>query len=581
MFPRYFSRIIDEVRLSNVAYDVTTFDLTQAPSVVPSETVGLWHFDEGSGSTAFDSAGTNDGTIYGATYVGVGPTWTTGVFDGDLDFDGIDDYIEVSDSASLDITDELTIEMWIKPDSTQNTYADLLDKEHSLASSDSAWVVQQWGSTDNKYCFAWYDSGTWYGWADAKGYQLTADVFQHFVIVFDSGNVKMYHDGALVLEYTEASTSLNTNDDPLTISTNTEGLIRYFNGIMDEVRIWNQALSAEEVKKHAWGLVGEWDFNEGSGTTAYDSSGFGNDGILLPTSSEPAWVEGRLDGVTDYALNFDGVNDYVKISHSASLDLTTQITVEAWIKLDVVGGTIIRKGAYPITDPAPTWGFDIQGGKLRAFIYDEDTAYIAAGSTTLVASNWYHVAFTYDGSDVRLYLNGVEDGSQSHSGDIDSSDSPVWISRKDGNDYFEGIIDEVHIWNQALIPIKFDQTGLDDSAVGTVVTVSDPIDLEFDDLPYIMMVQSGTEVTYTYQDPVGSFTLDDVTVNGVPDGASDTIPVTIPTMAIGNYVPMDNEGPITSNVEASPNPASLTESVTLTATVDDSSTGSSNIKSAE
>ena len=69
--------------------------------------IAYWEFDEGGGTIAYDSAGDNNGTIYGAV-------WTTGQIDGALSFDGVDDYVDVSDSASLDITAEITIGAWVK-----------------------------------------------------------------------------------------------------------------------------------------------------------------------------------------------------------------------------------------------------------------------------------------------------------------------------------------------------------------------------------------------------------------------------------------------------------------------------------
>jgi len=72
--------------------------------------VGVWHFDEGSGTTAYDSSGRNNhGTLY------YGPQWITGVNNTGLNYDGIDDYVRVNYHSSLDITDEITIEAWMKP----------------------------------------------------------------------------------------------------------------------------------------------------------------------------------------------------------------------------------------------------------------------------------------------------------------------------------------------------------------------------------------------------------------------------------------------------------------------------------
>ena len=72
------------------------------------------------------------------------------------------------------------------------------------------------------------------------------------------------------------------------------------------------------------GLVGYWAFDEGSGTIAYDSSGFANNGT---TTNGPSWTNGKVGG----GMEFDGTNDYVDVRDSDSLDITNEITIEFWI----------------------------------------------------------------------------------------------------------------------------------------------------------------------------------------------------------------------------------------------------------
>ncbi len=80
------------------------------------------------------------------------------------------------------------------------------------------------------------------------------------------------------------------------------------------------------------GLAGYWNFDEGSGQNVYDATGYGNDGTLASSTDssdeDPTWETGKVGG----ALEFDGVDDYVKIPDSASLDITGAITIEFWVK---------------------------------------------------------------------------------------------------------------------------------------------------------------------------------------------------------------------------------------------------------
>jgi hypothetical protein len=97
-----------------------------------------------------------------------------------------------------------------------------------------------------------------------------------------------------------------------------------FNGFIDEVRIYNRALSAEEIRYHynRGGPVAYWKFDEGSGQTAYDFTNNSNDGQLGSTTAadaaDPTWIQGKYGS----ALSFDGVDDYVDCGNDSSLDIT-------------------------------------------------------------------------------------------------------------------------------------------------------------------------------------------------------------------------------------------------------------------
>ncbi len=194
------------------------------------------------------------------------------------------------------------------------------------------------------------------------------------------------------------------------------------------------------------GLVGAYSFNAGSGTTAADSSGRNNTGTL----SGATWsTQGRYGS----ALSFDGVNDMVTIADAASLDLTTGLTLEAWVRPTALSGwrTVIMKEvsgglAYTLyahdDAPRPAAYVRIAGKSLS------DTT---SGTVSLPLNTWTHLAATYDGTTLRLYVNGVQAASRPVSGSIAGSSNPLRIG---GNsvwgEHFAGLIDEVRIYNRAL-----------------------------------------------------------------------------------------------------------------------------------
>jgi len=193
------------------------------------------------------------------------------------------------------------------------------------------------------------------------------------------------------------------------------------------------------------GLMGRWEFDEGSGTTAADSSGNGNTGNVNGAS----WVDGKYGK----ALSFDGVNDYVEVKDSNSLDITGNITIAAWVyPLNVTGetGYILNKGP----GNAGIWLQVSYGGYVKfAARNSADTGwvYLTDDTTPLSTNNWHHVAAIYDRSYIRIYVNGREVKNKAISDQLLTYTQPLEIGRRIACPYcFNGAIDEVRIYNKAL-----------------------------------------------------------------------------------------------------------------------------------
>lgn len=188
-------------------------------------------------------------------------------------------------------------------------------------------------------------------------------------------------------------------------------------------------------------LVGGWHFDEGEGTIAADSSESSNDGTI----GGAAWVYGKLGA----ALKFDG-NGYVEIPYNCILNPRKAITVEAWVNPagNTVWQRIVAKSAYPNTDYSlfrgdnNNIGFSIKIGNVVR------TAYAPKNSVPVGA--WTYVVGTYDGKRLRMYINGKQVNSFAVSGQINAHADALRIGGDPRGDYFKGVIDEVHIYNQAL-----------------------------------------------------------------------------------------------------------------------------------
>ncbi len=191
------------------------------------------------------------------------------------------------------------------------------------------------------------------------------------------------------------------------------------------------------------GLVAAYGFNEGTGTTAGDISGNGNNGTI----DGATWTtSGKYGG----ALVFNGTSALVTITDSASLDLTTGMTIEAWMNPSVMSNIwedVIYKGNdnYFLEGTSDNGGVPVMGGTFGS----SDAGLNGTGA--LPANTWTHLAATYDGTTMRLYVNGVQVASRAQTGAIATSTNPLQI----GGDslygqFFKGTIDEVRIYNVAL-----------------------------------------------------------------------------------------------------------------------------------
>jgi hypothetical protein len=200
--------------------------------------VGHWEFDEGEGSIAYDSAGDNDGTLVN------GPAWTTGILDGALSFDGSDDYVEVDDSATLDITSEITIVAWVKRDATGIRH-DIVAKNTNVGPYNGYLLVL---NESNRISLSLTISNSW---EQCQGGSVDDTNWHHLAGTFDGNEMVAYIDGSPVAQNT-ASGSIAVNDNNLYIGrSDPTAALNFFDGKLDDVRIYDRALSAEEVK-HAY-----------------------------------------------------------------------------------------------------------------------------------------------------------------------------------------------------------------------------------------------------------------------------------------------------------------------------------------
>jgi hypothetical protein len=192
----------------------------------------------------------------------------------------------------------------------------------------------------------------------------------------------------------------------------------------------------------AGGLVAAYGFDEGSGSTVSDSSGAGNNGAIQGAT----WVS---TGKFGKALSFNGSSSSVVVNDSVSLHLTNGMTLEAWVYPTALGNwnEIIYKGDDDFFLEAAT----PQTAGPAVGLGSTGTYPMLSAANPLALNAWTHVAGTYDGSTLRIYINGVLSASVARTGAIDPSTYALTIGADTMHgSYYGGLIDEVRIYNRAL-----------------------------------------------------------------------------------------------------------------------------------
>jgi hypothetical protein len=375
-----------------------------------------------------------------------------------LDFDGVNDYVSISNNT----TTSFTIEAWINT-STASATGTFAYEGSGLVWSDVGGVANDFvlSVLNNKISF-------WDGHANQNTIGTTNindGTWHHIAVVREAGvSVRIYVDGALQATGGVGTSALTANPN-LSIGGNTLDN-RYFRGKIDELRIWNVARTQIQIQgarnfclteTHA-GLIGYYQFEDGAGSaTASDKTANANNGTLTNMNTTSAWVTSGFNCLPPgNSLAFDGSNDQVTIPNTASLTPASTLTVEAWVYIAAnQRGNIVMKGNYG-------WGIIIgatgcsAGNKINYWVDGScGNSITSTGSIPLGA--WTHIAVvvtTSPSKSLQFYINGQDAGSSTSA--LITINNGSNLNLKLGVEgtncacnYFNGRMDELRIWNAA------------------------------------------------------------------------------------------------------------------------------------
>jgi len=233
--------------------------------------VALWRLNDGVGATAADdSPNGNNGTFEGD------PQWVAGIIDGALALDGDGDYVDCGNDAVFDITEQLTLAVWVNAN-------DMLNGEHNcwLGKGDNAYAIKH--QSGNLIEFFIY-SGDWYSTNYTTDLDTLNGQWHHMAGTFDGDELLFYLDGEVAATLAFSGT-ISTATHNVALGENSQATGRYFDGMLDDARIYNRALTQEEIQIVMLGGAAP--------ELAYDPAPE-NEATDVPRDSDLSWTPGAL-----------------------------------------------------------------------------------------------------------------------------------------------------------------------------------------------------------------------------------------------------------------------------------------------
>ncbi len=486
---------IDEVKVYSYALssDEVKLDYNQGANLVlgtedtgakitggaGSAPLAYWDLNEKTGLTAIDKSGTGiNGTLEG------GAKWTSGKFGSAIYFDGVDDRVNMGDVTTFDSQTGLSVSLWTKI-STLATARRLVSK---WTAAQSTFMISLDDTNSDELIMAVSD-GTHYDVFSTTNADLVANRWYHIEMTWTDTTRAIYVNGvsmALTTTLNQAITGTNNSTEPLQIGDS--GETTPFNGFIDEVKIYNyarsQGLVAYDYNHGA--PAGLWPLDDCQGTTAVDASPNSNGdfnghngtitiggtgtytsaGSCNSGTSTEAW-NGGTTGKINSALGFDGTNDYVEIAYASTLAPSVSISFGGWFYT-----TDKTQTSQSILSKTQGGGYNLflnnTGGACGSTtslcgLVNVSSSYYAVDYPVSNLSNntWYHAMVTFNGSIVKLYLNGQLVDSKPASGVVTYTVSnALCIGAEPGNTVcdagspFNGKLDDIRVYNYDLSPTQ-------------------------------------------------------------------------------------------------------------------------------
>ena len=413
------------------------------PVNIPSAgLIAAWHFNENSGTTAGDSVAGHNGVITGAA-------WVPGIRGSALQFNGTDNQVQISKTGFNPVGGSISFSFWFRLNAVGDNGTFIYQNVKYIVSIDAqgrpgfALYTPVWSSLNSGYTNRVLDTD-----------------WHHVAMTYDGSMMRLYLDG-LLRTYTAKTGNLQLSAGDVYIGKETP--INPFKGTIDEMLVYDRALTDSEVLEiygstpdpgnGGGDLVSYWKLDENSGSTANDSKG-----VNTGTITGATWGQ----GVSGSCLVFNGTAGAVKVPSKLNLNPVYGLTMMAWAKTASYATTkIFQKGDYD-GHGLGLGNWDGWGAQIR--LVGNTTAGLSWGGGLPILNQWYHLAMTYDGQQLKFYVNGQLRNSKAVTGLLYVNSRDLSIGSDDGaQKFFNGSIDECKFFGRALDPTEiqanYSQTG--------------------------------------------------------------------------------------------------------------------------
>jgi len=486
------------------------------PSYVPTNgLVGYWPFN---GNANDESGNGNNGTVNGATLT----KDRFGNVNSAYNFEN--NYISLPQpffNGSTNVN-SLTYSIWFKCSQLPS-----LSTAYSLSSKEGFWkTIGLEINSNGKVTYLGSQPSPQAYFSVISQNSIILNQWNQIIVTFENSTLKLYLNGNLettsAIQYSSLNYSYlangNSTSTNLIGATNpvSPGLTNFTKGIIDDFGIWNRALTQQEIMAMyngvpysdtcnavsgslTNGLVGYWPFCG----NANDDSGHGNNGTV-----NGATLTTDRFGDSNSAYSFDGISNFINVSNIAIQGNTSRST-SFWFKTNsTTGGIVIATGS----------GTNQNGGTYNLRILDEGFLSFMGGNFTsccydinpvtgnnLKDNNWHNCVVTYDSNTFRFYIDGYliittnlvvsTNGQFNYFGKSNDANTI-------NSGFFNGIIDDIGIWNRALTPQEINQLYTQNQCT-TNITVTDTLIINVGQLSYSNPITYANNITI-YPNPANT-----------------------------------------------------------------------------